>query len=158
MLRYILFPMLMIFIIGCGRQDTQDNTQQTAQVNRQDSIEQKNKEMVTRLFEEVINNKNVNLINELYVEDAVDHSAWPGQPPGRAGLIQSVNDFLKSYSSLRVKVDEVIAKDDKVITRESWSGVSNATNEADSGTVMHIFRIKDGKVTDEWSEGWEWLQ
>jgi predicted SnoaL-like aldol condensation-catalyzing enzyme len=120
--------------------------------------EAENKTIVERVFQEIINEKKTGNIGRYYIADAVDHSAWPGQAPGREGLNQAIDGLHKSYRDLYVQIDEVIAAGSKVVTRETWKGVNSTTSKPVNGTVMHIFQLENGKVTDEWSEGWEWLQ
>ena len=120
--------------------------------------EQENKQLVERVFEELINEKKVENIDLYYVPGVIDHSAWPGQAPGREGLKQAIESFHKSYRDLHVQVDEVITSGNNVVTRETWKAVNSTTSKPVTGTVIHIFKLEDGKVTDEWSEGWEWLQ
>ena len=141
-----LFPLLLVVSIV------------TACSNSEKNREEENKNIIERVFEELINQKKVEKIEVYYIPDVVDHSAWPGQAPGREGLKQAVTDFHKSYRDLEVKVDDVIATGNKVVTRETWKGVNSTTSKPVSGTVIHIFQLDNGKVTDEWSEGWEWLQ
>jgi predicted SnoaL-like aldol condensation-catalyzing enzyme len=120
--------------------------------------EEENKKIIARLYEELINQKKIGNIELYYEPKVVDHSAWPGQAPGREGLRQAIEDFHKSYQDLHVQVDEVLTSGNKVITRETWKGVNSSTSKPFTGTVMHIYQLQNGKVTDEWSEGWEWLQ
>ena len=122
------------------------------------SREEENRKIVELVFEQLINQKQAENMDLYYVPDVVDHSAWPGQGPGREGLKQSVEDFHKSYRDLHVQIDEVITSGNKVVTRETWKGVNSTTSKPVTGTVMHIFELENGKVTHEWSEGWEWLQ
>ena len=126
--------------------------------NSNKSREEENKKIVELVFEQVINQKKAENMDLYYIPDVVDHSAWPGQAPGREGLKQSVKDFHKSYRDLHVQIDEVITSGNKVVTRETWKGVNSTTSKPVTGTVMHIFELENGKVTHEWSEGWEWLQ
>ncbi|MBL7697034.1 MAG: hypothetical protein JNK79_02710 [Chitinophagaceae bacterium] len=46
----------------------------------------KNNEVVVNVFKRLINEKKANDIGLYYVPDVIDHSAWPGQLPGRDGL------------------------------------------------------------------------
>ena len=116
-----------------------------------------NKEIVLNVFQEVINQRNVSHIDQVYIPDAIDHSAWPGQKPGTAGIIEAVKGLLELFSDLTVSVEDIIVEGDKVATRETWTGTKKSNGKNGSGTVMHIFWIKDGKVTEEWSQGWEWI-
>jgi predicted SnoaL-like aldol condensation-catalyzing enzyme len=110
----------------------------TACTNGQDQ-QAKNKEVVRKVFEELINENKPANIDMYYVPNMVDHSAWPGQIPGREGLKQSIIDFHNNFSSLNANVDEILSTGNKVITRESWTGINNKNNKPASGTVMHIF-------------------
>src|SRR5690349_15742670 len=127
----------------------------TACGNANKNAEAENKKVVEHLFDDLINQKKTEHAELYYMPNVIDHSAWPGQTPGRDGLKQSINDFHKSYRDLHVQVDEVITSGNKVVTRETWKGVNSTTNKPVTGTVMHIFQLENGKVSDEWSEGWE---
>ena len=117
----------------------------------------KNKEMVVKIFQEVINNRNISYIDEVYVTNVIDRSAFPGQAPGTVGLKEAVNGFYETFSDLKVTVEDVIAEGNKVATRETWKGTKKSNGKVGSGTVLHIFWIQEGKVTEEWSTGWDWI-
>lgn len=112
--------------------------------------------MILKLFQEVINQRNISYIDEVYVPDAIDHSAFPGQAPGIAGIKEAVKGFLEIFPDLKVTVEDIIAEGNKVASRETWKGTKKSTGKSVSGSVLHIFRIQDGKITEEWSKGWEW--
>lgn len=102
----------------------------------------------------------IELVDELYAPDYVDHS--PGNPPGLAsgpeGVKQFVAMFRDAFPEGDATADDVIAEGDKVAVR--WSG--RGTHEGDfmgipasgkhvsfSGTT--IYRIADGKIAEEWT-------
>ena len=117
-----------------------------------------NKELILRLFREVFNQHAISAIDELYAPDVVDHSAFPGQAPGTEGIKFAIKGFFEIFSDLNVTVEDVIAQGDKLATRETWRGTQGPSGKAAVGSVMHIFRIRKGKITDEWSRGWDWLE
>ncbi|MDQ3700448.1 MAG: ester cyclase [Chloroflexota bacterium] len=121
------------------------------------SIEE-SKAMIRHVFEEALNQRNVAVIDALFAENAVDHSAWPGQAAGAAGTKQGITDVLNSFADLHVTIETLIAEGDQVATRETWRGTYAPTGRQATGTVMHFFRITGGKIVDEWSEGWGWLE
>ena len=118
---------------------------------------EENKQLVLRLFNEVFNERKLPVIDELYAEDVVDHSAFPDQEPGRAGINSAISGFFEAFDSLHIVVEDVIAEGDKVVTRETWKAVDGSSHETATGTIIHIFRVQDGRITDEWSRGWDWL-
>src|SRR5688500_1843317 len=81
------------------------------------NIEQKNKEIVRKAINEIINERKLNAFENYFASNVVDHGAWPGQQPGRAGLQKLVQELLDAYPQINIKIDEMIASADKVITR-----------------------------------------
>jgi steroid delta-isomerase-like uncharacterized protein len=83
---------------------------------------QENKQFMQRFIEEVINQKNVQAIDELVIEDFVEHIPFPGQGPGREGLRYAVAIMLSAFPDTHWTVDEQIAEGEKVVTRFTMSG------------------------------------
>ena len=121
-------------------------------------VQEKNKSIIKSVYTEVINKRNVAVIDEFFDKKTVDHGAWEGQAPGIEGLKKSVNEFLAMFPDLHVTVDNMIAAGDMIATKDSWKGTHAASKKAVTGETMHVFRIVNGKITDEWSNGWEWLE
>lgn len=116
-----------------------------------------NKDKVKKIFTELVQKKNFAAIDKYYAADVVDHSAFPNQKPGRDGLKAAIKELFDAYPDVKVKVQDIIAEDDLVSTREQWLATDRNTGVKKSGWVLHIFRFKNGVVTEEWSKGWEWL-
>jgi hypothetical protein len=64
------------------------------------SVEEDNKVLVRRLFEEVYNRGNLDAADELLSPDYVDHAVPPGKYAGREGLKRSVAKQRASSSDL----------------------------------------------------------
>ena len=116
-----------------------------------------NKRLILRLFTEVFNEQDLLVINDLYSADVVDHSAFPDQAPGRESINSAIGGFFEAIDSLQINVGDVVAEGDKVVTRETWRVIDASSHEILTGTVIHIFQIRDGRIADEWSRGWDWL-
>jgi ketosteroid isomerase-like protein len=121
------------------------------------SIDQNN-QLILRLFGEVFNQHALSVVDELYDPNVVDHAAFPDQAAGVAGIKSAISNFFELFDDLYITVEDVIAEDDKVVTRETWRATHKLSGKNTSGTVIHIFRIRDHKITDEWSRGWDWLE
>lgn len=117
-----------------------------------------NKKLILRFFDEVFNRQSLSAIGERYAADVVDHTAFPDQAPGVEGIRAAIEGFFDFFDDLNITVEEVIAEGDKVVTRETWRGVHKPSGKMAEGSVIHIFRIRNGKITDEWSKGWDWLE
>ena len=101
------------------------------------------------VFTELINKRNLSAIDELYDQKMVDHGAWEGQGPGIEGFRKSVKDFIAMFPDLQVTVDNMIVAGDMIATKDSWKGTHATTKKVVTGETMHVFRIVDGKITDE---------
>ena len=117
-----------------------------------------NSQLVSRLFGEVFNHRSLALIDELYAPDVVDHAAFPDQAPAVTGIKSAIEGFFEMFDDLDITVEDVIAQGDKVATWETWRATHKLSGKHVSGTVIHFFRIRRGRITDEWSRGWDWLE
>ena len=117
----------------------------------------RNRQLIQRLFNDVFNHQTLSLVDELYAPNVVDHSAFPGQAPGSRGIKSAISGFFEIFDDLEVTVEDIVAEKDKVVTRERWRGTHGPSGMTAAGSVIHIFRIRDGRITDEWSRGWDWL-
>jgi predicted SnoaL-like aldol condensation-catalyzing enzyme len=117
-----------------------------------------NKAIVRRVFEDAINTHNPALVYELYAPEFVDRNASPGQLPGPAGIEQALIYFNTILPDVEVTVDASIAEGDLVATRETWRGTDPTTGREVEGKTLHFWRLADGKIIEEWSAGWEWLE
>ena len=130
----------------------------STKTEEQNLTNDQNKQLILRLFEEVFNQQSISVIDELYDPNVVDHSAFPDQAPGVKGINSAITGFFEIFDNLNITVEEIIAEDNKVVTRETWRGTHKHTGKIAEGTVIHIFHITEGKITDEWSRGWDWLE
>ncbi|CAA9298035.1 MAG: hypothetical protein AVDCRST_MAG77-5341 [uncultured Chloroflexi bacterium] len=73
---------------------------------------EENRAVIGRVFEEVLNRQNVDVIDELFAADLVNHSAWPGQATGPAGTKQAVAEVLAVFPDLHVTVEALVAEGD----------------------------------------------
>ena len=116
--------------------------------------------LLSRLFDEAVNQGHIELIEELYSPTFIDHSPGPGQLPGPAGIIEVVKRYRLAIPDLKVKVEDIVVSGDRVVTRETWCGTHMkeiagipATKKQFTATRMHIFRIEDGVIAEEWTAG-----
>ncbi len=123
-------------------------------------MSEQNKQAVRRFYDEVLNGKNLSVIDELCAADVVDHSAIPGQAPGAQGLKDTFSTWIKGLPDFRVKVEEIIAERDFVVCRISGTATHTGdlmgaapTNKRVTFHGIDIIRIKDGKAVEVWHEG-----
>src|SRR5260370_14534829 len=89
------------------------------------------REFIRNHFEEFVNRKNVDIGNVNFAPDFVDHGADvpPGTPAGPSGAIQYVAGALKRFPDLHVRIEEMIAEDDKVVLRNHWTATDSQNGE-----------------------------
>lgn len=121
------------------------------------SVSEKNKELVRRVYYDMAAKQNYALLDSFCAENIFDHGAAQGQAQGLAGFKKAVTEFLGMFSAIEIISADIMAEGDFVASKEKWKLVRKSDNKEFSGDIMHWFRIKDGKITDEWSKGWESL-
>jgi predicted SnoaL-like aldol condensation-catalyzing enzyme len=117
-----------------------------------------NKTSVRRVFDEGVNTNNPDIVDELYTADFIDHSAFPDQLPGPDGIKQAIADFNVLLPDVHVTVDAIVGAGDLIATRETWRGTDPATGQEVMGLTLHFWGFRDGRIAEEWSCGWEWLE
>src|SRR5258707_13576264 len=89
------------------------------------------REFIRNHFEEFVNRKNVDIGNVNFAPTFVDHGADvpAGMPPGPAGAIQYGAGALKRFPDLHVRIEDMIAEDDKVVVRNIWTPPGSQTRK-----------------------------
>ena len=117
-----------------------------------------NKELVTRYYDEVLNQRNLAALDDLL---APDFASWlpDGTRLGRVEYRDAVLASHEAFPDLVVEVLDQLAEGDKVATRWRASGTHRgpfagipATGRPVTITAMHLHRVADGKLTDHWEE------
>ena len=119
------------------------------------SLEEENKALVRRFFEEVFKRGNLGVADELLAADF----AWklPGKDAGIEDYKQWVAEQLASSSDLHFSIEEQIAEGEKVVTRLIGSGTHDQQEfggSAPSGVLITIeaiiiHRVVEGKIVEE---------
>ena len=119
----------------------------------------KNKMLVRRIYNEALLQGNLEIVDEVFSSDFVDHST-PDQPTGPGGVRAYFEAIRHGFPDVRVVIDDIIAESEKVVVRTTWRGMQMGsyegvapTGEVATRTLMQIFRIVDGVIVEEWNEG-----
>jgi len=126
-------------------------------VAQQSQTLEANKALACRVFEEVVNGRNGAGIAELYAPAFVDRGTWARQMPGPAGMPRTLDQFHDDFPDVTVTVDMAVAEEDLVATMATWHGTHPPAGTHLVGRTMHLFRIANELIVEEWSTGWEWL-
>ena len=118
-----------------------------------------NKAIIRRLYEEVWNQRKLELINEIISPShAIQAPNVAGTAVGPEAYKRQVLRFLAGYPDLRWTIEDLIAEGDKVVACWSMSGTHKgeylgvpATNKNVSVDGITIHHITNGKIMDTYS-------
>jgi predicted ester cyclase len=156
---FITLPLALIlcFMVGC--QDKAAMAELEG-FRAQAAVEEKNKEIAKGLFEE-LNKGNLEIWKELCAPEFAYY--YPSEIPEPMSLEQTYEHFqmaFKSFPDFNMKTLELIAKGDKVITRQTVTGTHEeeyhgipATGIKIKFSVILILQFKDGKCIEIRDEG-----
>jgi predicted ester cyclase len=117
-----------------------------------------NKAVIRRLFEEVFNRGDVEVIDEIVAEEVIGHDATSEEPKrGRASVKQVAILFRTAFPGAQYPLADVIAEDDKVVARWGLQGIHQAefmdvapTQRAVKVTGIVIYRLAEQKIVEYW--------
>ena len=115
-----------------------------------------NKATTRRWYEGVFNNGNLDLINELFAPNFVDHD--PVNPlPGLEGVRQVVIMYRSALPDLHITVEDWVAEGDKVVTRFRSQGTHGGalmgvppTGKQVTVIGIDVLGFENGKITEHW--------
>jgi steroid delta-isomerase-like uncharacterized protein len=81
-----------------------------------------NKAVIAAFLEEVINQKRLERADDLVLENFVELDPLPGQEQGREGLKGILAMLFAAFPDMHWVIDEMVAEDDNVVTRFTWTG------------------------------------
>ena len=119
------------------------------------TIEQ-NKALVQRFITEIFEQGRPDAVDELCADDFIGHT-WGNAD--KAGLKAAMDRVSKGLADAHFQVDDMIAEEDRVAVRVTASarqvgefmGMPASGKSYEIGEI-HIFRLRDGKVTEHWHE------
>jgi steroid delta-isomerase-like uncharacterized protein len=119
-----------------------------------------NKAIARRYVEEVWNRGNLSVIDELIAPKATFHdpSVPGGKFTGPEGLRQFVQIYRGAFPDVRLTIEELIAEDDKVVSRWTATGTHKGelmgiapTGKRVTVTGCDIAQYQNGKIVEAWA-------
>lgn len=118
---------------------------------------QDRKAIVRRYYDEVLNQRKVKVLDELAVEDYVEHDPFPGQGNGRGDLVARVGLILGAFDPYRFTVEDVIGEADKVAVRWTATGTHSGdfmgippTRRQFTIAGIDIHTVRGGRMAEHW--------
>lgn len=118
-------------------------------------LAQRNRELVQRLFEQVINAHCLAPIEQFYRHDYIQHNA--NVAPGVTGLRQLLGMLFEAFPDLHGNISLSVAEDDRVMVLVEWRGthLGAFAGLPPFGKIVRfrsaeIFRIEGGLLAEHW--------
>jgi len=121
-----------------------------------------NKTTVRRYFKEALDKRNLDVLDEIVITDCIIHRPEASEPiSGLEAFKHALERILQVYSEFTTTIHDLIAEEDRVACRLSHravnrgDGTSLLGRHAVAGKIVSwpaiaIFRIRDGKIAEEW--------
>ena len=115
-----------------------------------------NKQTVRTLYEEVMNEGRLELLDQIALPDHVEHNPFPQQGQGAEGLKQRAS-MVRAAFNPRFAIEHVIAEGDKVAIMWSnegthvgdWFGFT-PTGKSVVAHGVDVFLLRDGRLAEHW--------
>lgn len=122
----------------------------------QQNQSEENKRIVQRLRKEIMSEGNIDLIDEIFAEDVIDHTPL-GEARGREAVKETTEAFRSAFPDLSVTVEHLIAEGDIVAARVTFRGTHEGelqgiepTGEEVEFEVIGFLRLSDGRIVERW--------
>lgn len=115
-----------------------------------------NKDLLRRTFEEVMNRRNMDFVDQVFASDFIGHDT-SGGTYGVADFKRSVTDVLAAFPDCHITIEDQLSDGDKVVTRWVASGRHQgeymgvpATGEYGSMMGISIDRVAGERIVESW--------
>jgi predicted ester cyclase len=121
-----------------------------------------NKTIVRRYFEEVLDQRNLDLLDEIVATDCLIHRPEVQEPiRGRIAFRLALGRILQVYSEFHTTIHDLFAEDDRVtirlsheaVNRGEWTsrlGSHDVAGKPVRWSAITVFRFREGKIVEEW--------
>ena len=113
--------------------------------------------VIRRFFGECINNRRLDLIEELFSPEYVNNAATPDISPDLEGYKQRLSYMTQAFPDLHVTIEDIFSVGDKVAIRLTASGTHQgqhmgipATGNHAIWTATAIYQVVGGRIVERW--------
>ena len=120
---------------------------------------ERNKAIARRLFQEVLDERDLGVIPDIVAKNYVLHNLPPGLPKGIEGFREFIRMYHAGFPDLFIKIEELLGESDQVGVR--WTGQAThggpfmgipPTEKKIQITGIALVRIEGGRIAEEWTE------
>ena len=124
--------------------------------------EEQSKAVVSRFYNELWNERNLNVADEIFAADCVTHQLQSGAETvavarNPEAVKHHVEEWLVGFPDLRFTVEQMLVEGERVMTQSVmrgthtgvWLGIA-PTNKEVSVRLSVIHRVANGKIVEDW--------
>ena len=149
----ISLTILLCFAFSCQKRAEKAELEE---MNAKAEIEAQNKAIILRLLEEM-DKQNFGILDELFADDIKCYASGSFEPLDKETTKQLIAMFYGSFPDYTHTIEDVIAKDDKVVIRCIYRGTHKgdfmdipATGKTIEYSGSSIWQLRDGKIKEVW--------
>jgi steroid delta-isomerase-like uncharacterized protein len=114
------------------------------------------KRLARRFYDEVLNARQVDVVDDLAVAEYVEHDPLPGQRDNREGLKERVRALTEGLAPT-FTIEDLIAEDDRVVVRWTNRGTHVApflgippTGRSFEFAGIDVYRVENDRLAEHW--------
>lgn len=109
-----------------------------------------NKAVVRRHFEEVWNQRNLDILGELVADDVQDYGdvSTSDRPPGHAGILAHYRGVMAAFLDFHLEPEELVAEGDTVVVFWVGTGKDAKTQQPFRARAISRLQLVGGKITE----------
>jgi len=118
--------------------------------------EEQNKKVLERVIEEAYSKGNVDVLDELFAPNFIEHQAGI-LPPTVEGVKRSIAYLRGAFPDMKLTIEEIIANGDKTWARITGRGTHRGpfmglppTGKSFAITIMDVCRFENGQIVEHW--------
>lgn len=125
-----------------------------------ETVQEANKAIIRRLYDEVYTKGNLDVIDEIYAHDVEAHiPGLPEDPYGPAAIKQLIELIRTAFPGVMVTIEDLVAEHDKVAASIMWRGPhlgrgqgASPRNPLVAWPRIDIYRVFNGKIVEQWAD------
>src|SRR6476660_5948489 len=115
-----------------------------------------NKEIIRNLYENILNNRKIELLDGIISPDYVGI----GGIKGVNGFSSAVLSVIEGFPDIKWTIEDIFSEGDKVVVRWHWNGTNTnsfrgipPSNKSVTDNANVIYQLKDYKIINAWIQG-----
>jgi steroid delta-isomerase-like uncharacterized protein len=132
--------------LGCKKKEIKMSVTQTPE---------KNKAAIRKLYEDLLNTGNLELLDQLIAEDYVGIY----DQRGPSAFAETIRTLRQGFPDIQWTIEDLVAAGDRVAVRWSWQGTHKnpfrgfpASHKKVTDKAIAIYQFRDNKIVHAWIE------